>query len=63
MVEDLPANAEDSRDSDLIPGSRRSPGGGHDNPFLCSCLENTVNRGAWPAIVYEIAKSDMTEAT
>ena len=27
-------------DLDLIPGLGRSPGGGHGNPFLCSCLEN-----------------------
>ena len=63
MVENLPANAGDSRDSDLIPGSGRSPGGGRDYPFLYSCLENPVNRGAWPATVHEVAKSDMTEAT
>ena len=27
-------------DLDSIPGLRRSPGGGHGNPFQCSCLEN-----------------------
>ena len=34
-------------DVGLIPGSGRSPGGGHGNPFLDSCLENPLDRGAW----------------
>ena len=33
VVENLPANAGDIRDVGLIPGSGRSPGGGHGNPF------------------------------
>ena len=37
MVKNPPANAGDSG---LIPGSGRSPGGGHDNPLQYSCLEN-----------------------
>ena len=41
----------------LIPGSRRSPGGGHGNPFRYSCLENPLDRGAWWATVHRIAKS------
>ena len=36
----LPANAGDIRDAGLIPGSGRSPGGGHGNPLQYSCLEN-----------------------
>ena len=43
------------RDVSLIPGSRRSPGGGHSNPLQCSCLENPMDRGAWQ--VYSVAKS------
>ena len=39
MVKNLPANAGDIRDADLIPGSGRSPGGGHGNPLQYSCLE------------------------
>ena len=35
-------NAGDSGDSDLIPGSGRSPGGGHGNPLQYSCLENPL---------------------
>ena len=33
-----------------IPGLRRSPGGGHGNTFQCSCLKNTMDRGAWRVI-------------
>ena len=40
MVKDLPANEEDKRDMDSIPGSGRSPGAGNGNPLQYSCLEN-----------------------
>ena len=40
-----------------IPGLGRSPGGGHDNPFQCSCLENPRDRGAWWAAIYGVAQS------
>ena len=43
---ELPASAGDVRDKGLIPGSGRSPGGGHGNPLQCSCLENPMERGA-----------------
>ena len=44
-----------------IPGLRRSPGGGHSSPLQYSCLENPVDRGAWPATVHRVTKeSDMT---
>ena len=33
-----------------IPGLRRSPGGGHGNTLQCSCLEDTMDRGAWRVI-------------
>ena len=35
------------RDADSIPGSGRSPAGGHGNPLQYSCLENLMDRGAW----------------
>ena len=38
-------------DLGLIPGSGRSPGKGHGNPFQYSCLENSMDRGAWQATV------------
>ena len=40
-----------------IPGSGRSPGGGHDNPLQYSCLENPMDRGAWWVTVHRVAKS------
>ena len=44
-------------DLGLIPGSGRSPGGGHGNPLQYSCLENSMHRQAWWAIVCGVAKS------
>ena len=55
--ENLPANAGDIRDAGSIPGSGRSPGGGHGNPFQCSCLENPKDRGAWQAIAHGVTQS------
>ena len=40
-----------------IPGLGRSPGRGHGNPLQYFCLENPMDRGAWRATVYGIAKS------
>ena len=51
------ANAGDIRDVGSIPGSERSPGGGHGNPLQYSCLENAMDRGAWHALVNRVAKS------
>ena len=47
----------DVRDTGLIPGLGRSPGGGHGNPLLYPCLENTMDRGAWLATVHRVTKS------
>ena len=47
MVKNLPASAGNIRDTGLIPGSGRSPGGGHGNPLQYSCLGNPMDRGAW----------------
>ena len=46
-----------SRDAGLTPGSGRSAGGGHGNPLQYSCLENSMDRGAWRATVHGVAKS------
>ena len=40
-----------------IPGAGRSPGEGNDNPLQYSCLENTMDRGAWWATVHGVTKS------
>ena len=57
MVKSLPANAGDVRDTGSIPGSGRSPGGGHGNPLQYSCLKNPMNWGAWQAAVHKVAQS------
>ena len=57
VVKSPPANAGDISDVSLIPGSGRSPGGGHINPLKYSCLENPMDREAWQAIVHRVAKS------
>ena len=59
VVKNLPTSAGDIRDMGLIPGSGRSPGGGHGNPLQYSYPENPVNRGAWWATVHKVAKSWM----
>ena len=40
-----------------IPGSGRSPGGGHGNPLQYCCLENSIDRGARGAAIHRVAKS------
>ena len=63
VVKNSPANAGDVGDAGLIPGSGRSPGGGHGNPLQYSCLENPMDRGAWWATVHGVKELDTTEAT
>ena len=50
-------SAHNLGDLGLIPGSGRSPGGGHGNPLQDFCLENSMDRGAWWAIAHGVAKS------
>ena len=60
----LPANAEDLRDTGLSPRSGRAPGGGHGNPLQYSCLENP--HGQRSLVGYSPrghTESDTTEAT
>jgi len=56
-LKSLPDSLGDIRDGALIPGSGRSPGGGHSNPLQYSCLENPMDRRAWQATVHGVAKS------
>ena len=57
VVKNPAANARDTRDVGLIPGSGRSPGGGHGDPHQDSCLANPMDKGAWWATVHRIAES------
>ena len=56
MVKNPAANT-DRTDTGLIPGSIRSPGGGHGNCLQFSCPENPMDRGVWQATVHRVAKS------
>ena len=57
MVKNLPANAGDARNVGWIPGPGRSPGEGNGKPLQYSCLENSMDRGAWQAAVHGVLKS------
>ena len=50
------ANKEASGDESLILGSGSSPGVGNGNPLQYSCLEKSMDRGAWQATVHRVAK-------
>ena len=50
-------NAGDARDLGSIPGSGRSPGGGNGNPRQYTCLENSMDRGAWWDTDHGVTKS------
>ena len=54
VVKNLPASAGDVGS---IPDLGRSSGGGNGNPLLDSCLENSMDRGAWWAIIHGVAES------
>ena len=58
-VKYLPANAGHMGS---IPLLGNSPGGGNDNPLQYSCLENSMDSGAWQSAVRGVTKElDMTE--
>ena len=59
MVKNPPAKAGATQDAGLIPGMGRSPGGGNGNLVQNSCLEGSMDRGAWWAAVHRITESDM----
>ena len=57
MGKESACNTGDPCDWGLIPGSGRLPGEGNGNPLLYSCLENSMDRGAWQAMVHGVTKS------
>ena len=62
-VKNLPVTQESKESQISIPGSGRSPGGGHGNPRQYSDLKNPMNRGAWQATYSPLdhTESDTTE--
>ena len=54
---DYKGSACNAGDPGSIPGSGRSPGDGNGNPLEYSCLENSMDRGAWQATVHGVTKS------
>ena len=57
MVKNMPANVGDARHAGSILGLGRFSGGGHGSPLQYSYLGNPMDRGAWPATVHGVAKS------
>ena len=56
VVKNLPASVGVARDMGSIPGSGRSPGVGNGNLLQYSCLENSMDRGIWQAMVHGVIK-------
>ena len=61
MVKNQLVNAPDARGVGSISGLGRSPGVGNGNPLQYSCLENSMDRGSWLAIVPGITELGTTE--
>ena len=57
MVKNPPDNTENTRGTGSNRGSGRSPGEGNGNPLQYSCLEKSMDRGAWWATVHGVGKS------
>ena len=53
----IACSAGDVGDMASIPGSGRSPGGGHGNPLHYSCLENPMGTAGWQATVHRVTES------
>ena len=62
VVKSPPARAGDARDAGSVLGLGRSPGGGNGNPLQCSCLENSIDRGAWWAAAHGVAQSQTRQS-
>ena len=56
MGSEVKVSVSSAGDQGSIPGSGRSPGEGNGNPLQYLCLENTMDRGAWQAIVHGVTR-------
>ena len=54
-------SSSNAGDLGLTPGSGRCPGKGNGNPLQYPCLENSMDSGAWQAMVHGVTELDMTE--
>ena len=54
---------QETQETGLIPGSGRSPGVGNGNQFQYSCLENSMDKGAWWAAVHGATKNQTQRST
>ena len=63
LVKNLCASSGDARDVGSLSGSGRSSGVGNGNPLQYSCLENSVDRGAWWATARGIEKNQIQLST
>ena len=57
VVKNLPVNAGNAGDVNSVPEYQKSPGAGNGNPLQYSCLDSSMDRGAWYATVHGATKS------
>ena len=57
LVKNPPAHAEDTTDVSSTSVLGRFPGEGNGNPLQYSCLENSMDKGAWRATAHGVTKS------
>ena len=57
MAQNSKESAYNAGDRESIPRSGKSPGEENDNPLQDSCLENSMDKGAWWAVVHGVTKS------
>ena len=61
MGKESTGNAGDAGDAGSIPGSGRSPGGGHGNPLQYYCLENPMDRSTWRSTTIRVVTKSRTQ--
>ena len=59
VVKNSCANQE-TQEMPILPWVGKTPGGGNGNPLQCTCLENSMGKGAWWAAVHGVAKESNT---